>query len=188
MTITTRLFGKSGPPITQVGLGGEGVLRTHGREAEAKAVIEEAAGCRPGHNLLRPGPGLRRQPGLLWQFLARPPGAALRHLPDQQVRRPRLPERQDRSGRVPGDHGPGSPGPVADSRSKNPPGYRGDGGAGRSLAGIRGSQRRRTGALPGRHRSPRPKNPGACCEKLAGRCCAHARQSSGSRDERISGQ
>ncbi|MCX6680270.1 MAG: aldo/keto reductase [Methanothrix sp.] len=43
MTITTRLFGKSGPPVTQVGLGGEGVLRTHGREQEAKAVIEQAA-------------------------------------------------------------------------------------------------------------------------------------------------
>ena len=43
MTITTRLFGKSGPAVTQVGLGGEGVLRTYGREQEAKAVIEEAA-------------------------------------------------------------------------------------------------------------------------------------------------
>ncbi len=43
MTITTRLFGKSGPLVTQVGLGGEGVLRTHGREQEAKAVIEQAA-------------------------------------------------------------------------------------------------------------------------------------------------
>jgi aryl-alcohol dehydrogenase-like predicted oxidoreductase len=43
MTITTRPFGKSGPPVTQVGLGGEGVLRTYGRETEAKAVIEQAA-------------------------------------------------------------------------------------------------------------------------------------------------
>ncbi|MDD2756369.1 MAG: aldo/keto reductase [Methanothrix sp.] len=43
MIITTRLFGRSGPPVTQVGLGGEGVLRTHGREAEAAAVIEQAA-------------------------------------------------------------------------------------------------------------------------------------------------
>lgn len=43
MTITTRPFGKSGPRVTQVGLGGEGVLRTYGREAEARAVIEQAA-------------------------------------------------------------------------------------------------------------------------------------------------
>jgi aryl-alcohol dehydrogenase-like predicted oxidoreductase len=43
MAITTRLFGKSGPPVTQVGLGGEGVLRTYGREAEARDVIEQAA-------------------------------------------------------------------------------------------------------------------------------------------------
>jgi aryl-alcohol dehydrogenase-like predicted oxidoreductase len=43
MAITTRLFGRSGPPVTQVGLGGEGVLRTYGREAEAAAVIEQAA-------------------------------------------------------------------------------------------------------------------------------------------------
>ncbi len=43
MTITTRLFGKSGPHVTQVGLGGEGVLRTYEREQEARAVIEEAA-------------------------------------------------------------------------------------------------------------------------------------------------
>jgi len=43
VTITTRLFGRSGPLVTQVGLGGEGVLRTHGREQEAKAVIEQAA-------------------------------------------------------------------------------------------------------------------------------------------------
>ena len=43
MAITTRLFGRSGPHVTQVGLGGEGALRTYGREAEARAVIEQAA-------------------------------------------------------------------------------------------------------------------------------------------------
>ena len=43
MSITTRLFGKTGPAVTQVGLGGEGVLRTYGREHEAQSVIEEAA-------------------------------------------------------------------------------------------------------------------------------------------------
>lgn len=43
MAIAQRLFGKTGPSITRVGLGGEGVLRTFGREREAKAVIEEAA-------------------------------------------------------------------------------------------------------------------------------------------------
>ena len=37
-----RLFGRSGPSITLVGLGGEGVLRTYGRGAEARGVIEEA--------------------------------------------------------------------------------------------------------------------------------------------------
>lgn len=42
MIIATRLFGKTGPAVTRVGLGGEGVLRTFGREAEAQAVIEEA--------------------------------------------------------------------------------------------------------------------------------------------------
>ena len=44
MTIASRLFGKSGQAISQVGLGGEGVLRTYGREDEASAVIEAAAG------------------------------------------------------------------------------------------------------------------------------------------------
>jgi len=43
LAITTRPFGKIGPAVTQVGLGGEGVLRTFGRKAEAVAVIEEAA-------------------------------------------------------------------------------------------------------------------------------------------------
>ena len=43
VAITTRLFGKTGPAVTQVGLGGEGVLRTYNREPEAKNVIEEAA-------------------------------------------------------------------------------------------------------------------------------------------------
>ena len=43
MVIARRLFGKTGPAVTQVGLGGEGVLRTYNREPEAKAVIEEAA-------------------------------------------------------------------------------------------------------------------------------------------------
>jgi aryl-alcohol dehydrogenase-like predicted oxidoreductase len=42
MAITARLFGKTGPAVTQVGLGGEGVLRTFGRGAEAQAVLEEA--------------------------------------------------------------------------------------------------------------------------------------------------
>ncbi len=43
VVITTRPFGKNGPAVTQVGLGGEGVLRTYGRTPEALAVIEEAA-------------------------------------------------------------------------------------------------------------------------------------------------
>ncbi len=43
MVITTRPFCKNGPAVTQVGLGGEGVLRTYGRTPEAIAVIEEAA-------------------------------------------------------------------------------------------------------------------------------------------------
>lgn len=44
MEISRRLFGKSGPAVTQVGLGGEGVLRTSGRGEQALAVIERAAG------------------------------------------------------------------------------------------------------------------------------------------------
>jgi len=43
VVIATRPFGNNGPAVTQVGLGGEGVLRTHGRTPEALAVIEEAA-------------------------------------------------------------------------------------------------------------------------------------------------
>jgi len=43
VAIATRLFGKTGTNVTQVGLGGEGVLRTYNREPEAKNVIEEAA-------------------------------------------------------------------------------------------------------------------------------------------------
>jgi predicted aldo/keto reductase-like oxidoreductase len=43
LAITTRLFGSRGQAVTQVGLGGEGVLRTCGRTPEALAVIEEAA-------------------------------------------------------------------------------------------------------------------------------------------------
>jgi len=38
----TRTFGGDGPRITVVGLGGEGILRTHGKAEAAKAVIEEA--------------------------------------------------------------------------------------------------------------------------------------------------
>jgi aryl-alcohol dehydrogenase-like predicted oxidoreductase len=37
-----RRFGKTGRAVTCVGLGGEGVLRTYGRHAEANAVITEA--------------------------------------------------------------------------------------------------------------------------------------------------
>jgi len=43
VAIGTRPFGKTGRQVTQVGLGGEGVLRTHGRTPEALAVISEAA-------------------------------------------------------------------------------------------------------------------------------------------------
>jgi aryl-alcohol dehydrogenase-like predicted oxidoreductase len=38
----TRAFGKSGIRVSIVGLGGEGMLRTYGREAEAGSVISEA--------------------------------------------------------------------------------------------------------------------------------------------------
>ena len=40
--IPTRIFGRSDLAVTVTGLGGEGVLRTHGREEEAWNVIEEA--------------------------------------------------------------------------------------------------------------------------------------------------
>jgi aryl-alcohol dehydrogenase-like predicted oxidoreductase len=41
--LQARLFGKGGPPVTLVGLGGEGILRTQGQHARAQEVIEEAA-------------------------------------------------------------------------------------------------------------------------------------------------
>jgi len=37
-------FGKTGQTVTRVGLGGEGVLRTHGQTPEAQAAIQEALG------------------------------------------------------------------------------------------------------------------------------------------------
>jgi aryl-alcohol dehydrogenase-like predicted oxidoreductase len=41
--INRRSFGKTGLTLTCVGLGGEGILRTYGREKEARDVIETAA-------------------------------------------------------------------------------------------------------------------------------------------------
>jgi len=41
-TMQTRTFGKDGPKITSVGLGGEGVLRTYRKTEAARAVIQEA--------------------------------------------------------------------------------------------------------------------------------------------------
>jgi aryl-alcohol dehydrogenase-like predicted oxidoreductase len=66
MTITTRPFGKSGPPVTQVGLGGEGVLRTIGRSPEARAVIEEAA--LQGINYFDTAPAYAGSQGYYGQF------------------------------------------------------------------------------------------------------------------------
>ncbi len=40
--IHDRTFGRDGPSITTVGLGGEGILRTYGKAEEARAVIQEA--------------------------------------------------------------------------------------------------------------------------------------------------
>ena len=44
-TIPTRPLGRTGHSVTLFALGGEGVLRTHGRVAEAAAVIERALDC-----------------------------------------------------------------------------------------------------------------------------------------------
>jgi aryl-alcohol dehydrogenase-like predicted oxidoreductase len=41
--LQTILFGKNGPEVTRVGLGGEGILRSHGKNTLARPVIEEAA-------------------------------------------------------------------------------------------------------------------------------------------------
>ena len=41
-TIPNRVLGKTGQSVTLFGLGGEGVLRTHGRMNEARRVIERA--------------------------------------------------------------------------------------------------------------------------------------------------
>ena len=40
--IIKKLFGPDGPEVTCVGLGGEGVLRTHGQNDQARTVIETA--------------------------------------------------------------------------------------------------------------------------------------------------
>ena len=40
--IETVPFSKSGPKVTKIGLGGEGVLRTHARQAQAREVIQTA--------------------------------------------------------------------------------------------------------------------------------------------------
>jgi aryl-alcohol dehydrogenase-like predicted oxidoreductase len=42
MNLGLSKFGKTGQKVTLVGLGGEGILRTHGHEKEAEAVIREA--------------------------------------------------------------------------------------------------------------------------------------------------
>jgi aryl-alcohol dehydrogenase-like predicted oxidoreductase len=41
-SIASQNFGSTGPAVTRVGLGGEGILRTYGEERGAAAVIEEA--------------------------------------------------------------------------------------------------------------------------------------------------
>lgn len=43
--LPTRTLGSTGRTVTAFGLGGEGVLRTHGRDAEAAAVIGAAVGA-----------------------------------------------------------------------------------------------------------------------------------------------
>ena len=40
--IRTKTFGRDGPSVTAVGLGGEGILRTYGKTEAARAVIREA--------------------------------------------------------------------------------------------------------------------------------------------------
>src|SRR5579862_2017112 len=42
MELPKGTFGSGGPPVTRLGLGGEGVLRSFGRDAEAQAVIAAA--------------------------------------------------------------------------------------------------------------------------------------------------
>lgn len=42
MTITRRTLGRTGVAVTALGLGGEGILRTHGRLREAQRVIQAA--------------------------------------------------------------------------------------------------------------------------------------------------
>lgn len=42
MGIPTRPLGRTGEDVTIFGLGGEGILRTHGRDREARAVIDRA--------------------------------------------------------------------------------------------------------------------------------------------------
>ena len=50
-SMPTTLFSSTGVSVTRVGLGGEGVLRTHGREQEARTVIEKAQGLGIGYAL-----------------------------------------------------------------------------------------------------------------------------------------
>jgi hypothetical protein len=48
-------FGKTDQEVTIVGLGGEGVLRTHGQEREAREVILEAVRNFPNQQIGQEG-------------------------------------------------------------------------------------------------------------------------------------
>ena len=72
--------------VTQVGLGGEGVLRTYNREPEAKAVIEEAA--IQGITYFDSAAAYAGSQGYYGEFWSRHSDLRSQNLPDQQVSSP----------------------------------------------------------------------------------------------------
>ena len=65
--IQTRTFGKTGRHVSMVGLGGEGILRTHGQDSGAHAVIAE--GLEQGltyYDCARAYAGSERYYGMVW--------------------------------------------------------------------------------------------------------------------------
>ena len=116
-SISKNPFGRTGPPVTVVGLGGEGVLRTHGRGEEAATVIEEAFAAGITYfESARAYAGSEGYYGLVWPKHYSGQGEAVS---DQQISHEGQKWRSFRSPRHTHQHAPGISGSLADPRRED---------------------------------------------------------------------
>ena len=162
MKLPRRTLGRTGEEVTALGLGGEGVLRTFGREEDAYRVIRAALAA--GINYFETARAYSGSEAYLGRMASKATG--IRSSSPANPTGAPFKEAMAHLQHYPQESGDGLPGSVAGARYADHGRSGGPRGAGRGAGGLPPCPGTGLGAVHRRHRPPRPGSPAPGPEAL----------------------